>query len=237
MRPLSVEIYCRELEGTPEFGPRMSASMEVSVEERAPHLTMLEDSLSQSWQFPEAREVLPECKFVITVRETAATPVKPKERLHSLQDAINVVLETVHADAIHCVDSQQVISPGLFLGEVEARGVPALQAGAVNVRLYRVDAPGVAEGRLVMDTLGLHAFGLPDLQMDYRWLEPGAVARTLFAAAGYIFQEGDVIEDGHTIEGCLPGTRWSAKHGASVVEPYREVLMLDPGEPYSTRDE
>jgi len=112
-----------------------------------------------------------------------------------------------------------------------------LQAGAVNVRLYRVDAQGVVEGRLVMDTLGLHSFGLPDFQIDYRWLEPGAVARTLFAAAGYVFEHGDVIEDGHTIEGCLPGSRWTARHGASLVEPHREVIIFDPGEPYSTRDE
>ena len=210
----------------------------VTVEGRAPRFDdALEDAISQSWQFPEARETLRECRFVVTVSETKESPAKPVERLNHLQGAINMVLEIVHADAIHCLDSKQVIPPGLFLGEVEARGIPALQAGGINVRLYRVDAPGVAEGRLVMDTLGLHAFGLPDLQIDYRWLEPGAVARTLFAAAGYLFQEGDVIEDGHTIEGCLPGTRWTAQHGAAVMEPHREVVVLDPGEPYSTRDE
>ena len=243
MRPLSVEIYCRELGGAdPEtvradLAARVPAPVSVLVAERAPHWTALEDSLSQSWQFPEGRETLQTCRFVITVRETAASPAKPVERLHYLQDALNVVLDAVHGEAMHCVDSQQLISPGLFLGEVEARGVPALQAGAVNVRLYRVDAPGVAEGRLLMDTLGLHAFGLPDLQIDYRWLEPGAVAKTLFAAAAYIFQNGDVLEDGHTIEGSLPGSRWTAQHGESMVEPHREVILLDPGEPYSTRDE
>ncbi len=243
MRPLSVEIYCNELGGADletvraDLASRVPTPISVLVEERAPRLDTLEDALSQSWQFPEARDTLRACRFVITARETLASPAKPVERLHSLQQALNIVLDLVHGEAMHCADSQQVISPGLFLGEVEARGVPALQAGAVNVRLYRVDAPGVADGRLIMDTLGLHAFGLPDLQIDYRWLEPGAVARTLFAAAGYIFQQGDVIEDGHTIEGCLPGTRWSAQHGQSVVEPHREVIAFDPGEPYSTRDE
>jgi Domain of unknown function (DUF4261) len=243
MRPLSVEIYCNELGGAdPEvvradLAGRVPAPISVLVEARAPRLDSLEDALSQSWQFPEARDTLRQCRFVITARETMASPAKPVERLLSLQEAVSMVLNAVQGEAMHCVDSQQVISPGLFLGEVEARGFPALQAGAVNVRLYRVDAPGVAEGRLIMDTLGLHALGLPDLQIDYRWLEPGAVARTLFAAAGYIFQQGDVIEDGHSIEGSLPGTRWSAQHTQSTVEPPREVIALDPGEPYSTRDE
>ena len=244
MRPLSVEIYCPELGGAePEavradLATRVPAPVTVEVEERAPRFEALEESLSQSWQFPEGRQTLAQCRFVITVRETQVGAAKPVERLDYLQNAINMVLEKVHAEAMHCVDSLQVISPGLFLGEVEARGVPALQAGAVNVRLYRVDAPGVADGRLIMDTLGLHVFGLPDLQIDYRWLEPGAVARTLFAAAAYIFQQGDVIEDGHSIEGCLPGSRWTAQHSeSSMVEPFREVIVLDPGEPYSTRDE
>jgi hypothetical protein len=238
MRPLSVDIYCRELpEGGASSAPVPDA-ITMSIEERAPRFgDALEDALSQSWQFPEGRDVLRACRFVISLRENTVRPVTAGDRLRDLQRGVEAVLEIVHADAIHCVDSQQVIPPGLFLGEVEARGFPTVQAGAINVRLYRVDAPGVAEGRLVMDTLGLHAFGLPDLQIDFRWLEPGAVARTLFAAAGYIFEQGDVIEDGHTIEGCLPGSRWTASHGQSLVEPHREVLILDPGQPYSTRDE
>jgi hypothetical protein len=237
MRPLSVEIYCGDAAPLDGLGEQMALAVDVSGEERGPRFDALEDALGQSWQFPEARDTLRDCGFVITVKETKESPSRPRERLAELQRAVNAVLERVHAGAIHCVDAQQVISPGLFLGEVEARGFPALEAGAVNVRFYRVDSPGVAEGRLVMDTLGLHAFGLPDLQIDYRWLEPGAVARTLFAAAGYIFEQGDVIEDGHAIEGALPGTRWTAHRGASLVEPHRDVIVLDPGAPYSTRDE
>jgi hypothetical protein len=243
MKPLSVEIYCAELGGAaPEtvradLAARLPPPMTVLVEERPPNLEKLEDSLSQSWQFPEGREILKTCRFAVTLRESTVSSMKPVERLDSVQRAVNAALEAVHGEAMHCVDSQQLIAPGLFLGEVEARGIPALQAGAVNVRLYRVDAPGVAEGRLLMDTLGLHVFGLPDLQIDYRWLEPGAVARTLFAAAAYIFQQGDVIEDGHSIEGCLPDSRWTAQHGESMVDPPRSVIVFDPGEPYSTRDE
>ena len=243
MQPLSVEIYCHEIGGADpqtvqaDLATRVPTSVSVVVAERAPRLDKLEESLSQSWQFPEARQTLGECRFAITIQEAAVGAAKPVERLEALQQAANIALEAVHGEAMHCVDSRQLIPPGLFLGEIEARGIPALQAGAINVRLFRVDAPGVAEGRLLMDTLGLHVFGLPDLQIDYRWLEPGAVAKTLFAAAGYLFQQGDVMEDGHTIEGCLPGSRWSVQHSQSIVEPHREVIALDPGEPYSTRDE
>ncbi len=243
MQSLSIEIYCHEIGGADpqtvqdDLATRMPASVSVLMSARAPRIDRLEEALSQSWQFAEARDTLRDCRFAITVQETVVGAAKPVERLEALQQAVSVVLDAVHGEAMYCVDSRQLIPPGLFLGEVEARGVPALQAGAINVRLYRVDSPGVADGRLLMDTLGLHVFGLPDLQIDFRWLEPGAVAKTLFAAAAYLFEQGDVIEDGHTIEGCLPGSRWTAQHAQSIVEPHRQVIALDPGEPYSTRDE
>lgn len=243
MRPLSVDIYCRQSLTEPQaeaIRAALPAHVQFTHHLREPGAALgdpLEIALSQSWQFPDAREVVGECTARIELRETSSWPVTSMKRLEDLQKAMRSALEIIHADAIHCADSEQVIPPGLFLGEIEARGVPAIQAGAVNVRLFPVNVEGVAPGRLVMDTLGLHMFGLPDLQIDFRWLEAGSVARTLFAAAGYLAEHGDVIDDGHTIEGCLPGTRWSALHGRSAVEPNREVLVFDPGEPYSTRDE
>ena len=58
---------------------------------------------------------------------------------------------------------------------------------------------------MVLDTLGLHVFGLPDLQCHFRGREPGKIAGLLYATATYVFDEGDVILDGNTISG--PQTR------------------------------
>lgn len=243
MQPLSVEIYCPELGGAAtevvqaDVQSRLSGGIALTVEERAPDPAALSAALAQSWQFPEARQALEPCRFVLTLRETPVPGAPPAQRLRTLQAAVQTVLEAVHGEALHCIDSQQFIPPGLFVGETEARGIPTLQAGAINVRFFRIDTPGVADGRFLMDTLGLHALGLPDVQIDYRWLDPGAVARTLFGAAAYLFEFGDVIEEGHSIEGCLPGSRWSAKRMDSVAEPRRPVVAFDPGVPYSTRDE
>ena len=80
-----------------------------------------------------------------------------------------------------------------------------------------------------MDTLGLAALGLPDLQCHFRGLAPEAVAPLLYNTAYYIFEKGDVIDDGHTVEGVTPGERWPCQHEASLVEPRRVVIDLDPG--------
>jgi hypothetical protein len=84
-----------------------------------------------------------------------------------------------------------------------------------------------------MDTLGLGALGLPDLQCRFCLLEPRAVARALYNTAWYLFTEGDVIQDGHTVEGGAPGSRWRCRHEDSLVGPERVVLDLNPGPPYA----
>lgn len=236
-QPLSVEIYCRDL-GTAthdQLQALMPAPVTVLVDERPPDLEALAAPLAQSWQLPEREEILAGCRYVITIRETLVSPVGPQERLKLVQQGVAAALEAVHGEALHCIDAQQIIPPGLFIGETEAHGLPCLQAGAINVRLFRVDGDERGDGRMVMDTMGLAAFGLPDLQIDYRWLDPGQVAATLFAAAGYLFKEGDVVAAGHAIEGSLPGSAWTVRRERSIVEPHREVIDLDPGAPYSSR--
>jgi len=79
------------------------------------------------------------------------------------------------------------------------------------------------------DPRGLGALGLPDLQCHFFDLEPSAVARVLYDAAFYVFEHGDVIEDGHTIQGVDAGSKWRARHLESLVGPMRVVLDLDLG--------
>ena len=70
--------------------------------------------------------------------------------------------------------------------------------GIVNVRFFTVAGDDEA---MVLDTLGLHVFGLPDLQCHFRDRDPGEIAGLLYATALYVFDSGDVIADGNTISG------------------------------------
>ncbi len=49
----------------------------------------------------------------------------------------------------------------------------------------------------------------------------------------YIFESGDVIENGHTVEGITAGSKWRCQHEDSLLKPTRIVLDLDPGPPHS----
>jgi hypothetical protein len=98
------------------------------------------------------------------------------------------------------------------------------------VRFYNIEDSG---GEIVMDTLGSGALGLTDLQMHYRDLEPQKVAGLLYDVATYLLEQGDVIDNGHTVQGFLPEDRWQCLHEMSLLEPQRLVLDIDPGPPFA----
>ena len=105
--------------------------------------------------------------------------------------------------------------------------------GFVNVRFYNLEG---TDGDRVMDTLGLGALGLTDLQLHYRELAPGEVAAELYNIAVYLLENGDVIEDGHTVQGFTPEDRWRCRHEMSLMPPRRPVLDINPGPPFAAGD-
>jgi hypothetical protein len=96
--------------------------------------------------------------------------------------------------------------------------------GLVNVRLFNdADSPG----HLLMDTVGMHALGLPDAQIYLHDLPEGRVAAVLFDLAEYVFG-GAEIHPGHTVQGVHADQRWRVSHQPAKVDPERLVLELDP---------
>jgi hypothetical protein len=55
------------------------------------------------------------------------------------------------------------------------------------------------------------------------------VAGILYTYAAYVFERGDVLADGNTVEGVIPGTKWRCCHEAALVGPERVVVDLHPG--------
>ena len=141
------------------------------------------------------------------------------------------ILGVIPAAAIHWQRTGQFIDPRRFLDAYAEGGWSnCLFAGGLNVRFYTITN---SPGDMIMDTLGLAALGLPDLQCHFRDLEPGRVAAVLGNTAYYILEQGDAIADGHTVEGDPPSRRWRCQHEDSLLQPSRMVLDLDPGPPHA----
>lgn len=195
-----------------------------------PKLDKLESVISQSWACPKATELLASSQAQLLVSELHQPDQSQPhgERLEQFHAVLRAILEQTKPIAMVFVHSQQVVDPAVYRESLN--DAPQLRPGTINVRLFRISE---SNNDLLMDTRGLAALGLKDLQCHYRDLDPNAVSRVLFNTAIYQIEKGPVIESGHTIQGVRPGSRWTVQLEDSLAEPKRKVLDLDPGNPHA----
>jgi hypothetical protein len=176
---------------------------------------------SQDW--PEAREVLAGRTFPMIVTDLMGRRVPPAQRLRAWHAVLRAIVEAARPDGIHLVGSGRVIATDAYLARLDAD--PTGFGVLLNLRRFTVDR---ASGESVFDTLGLSPLGLPDVQVHFLGLDGDAMAQWVWNAAWYLFANGDVIEDGHTVAGVDPEERWPCRHEIGLADPERPVLDVDP---------
>ena len=186
--------------------------------------------LEQSWSFPDAKVVVGRCHFTMMLTDLMSSPLEPPVRLGLFQAALAGIIEAIPATAIHWRTTGQYIDPARFLAAYHEGGSARFFHGGLNVRFYQISN---SPGDIVMDTLGLASLGLPDIQCHYRDLDNREVSAVLGNTAHYLFEHGDVIADGHTVEGTTAGSKWRCQHEDALLAPKRVVLDLDPGPPHA----
>lgn len=186
--------------------------------------------LEQSREWPEAGAALGRARRSLLVTDLMSSSLAAPRRLEVFQRTLAAVVARTKPVAIAWHAAGKLVEPASFLGAMASDDPADRVLHALNVRLFNVgNDPGVC----VMDTMGLGALMLPDLQLHFRDLDLNDVARHLFNSAYYIFQKGDVIADGNTIDGVPRGRKWRCQREASLVGPSRVVLDLDPGPPWA----
>lgn len=198
----------------------------LAVKDSPPAPEDLQPALRQSWRFREAEALIPRIRHRVLVSDLFASQLPHQTRLDLFRRALAAVLETVPCPAIHFIYSQQIVPTPAYL-EASASGEwDWFFAGFLNTRVFQVEEH---PGQVLMDTMGLAALGLPDLQCRFRGFDPLQVAQVLFNTGQYLFEHGDVIEDGHTVAGVLPESRWRAHREVALAPPERPVIDLEPG--------
>jgi Domain of unknown function (DUF4261) len=178
--------------------------------------------LSQTWAFPQAQTALDRCRAALAIGEMFGRVRPPWQRLAVFRATVLAVCRLTSPVAAWWPTATQLLPPP------SPDGQPLM--GLLNVRLFRVED---SASDVVMDTLGLQVFGLPDLQCHCHDLELPRLATYLRTAGLYIFEHGDVIHDGDTIEGMEPGEKWRCQPEAALIPPDRLVIDLDPGDEYA----
>ncbi len=180
---------------------------------------------SQTWSWVGAEQAVQGCRASLLVSEMFAAGADPAERVAALTTVLDAVIRTTGPAVISWPQSQRVADPAEF----EAEDLD----GIINVRLFTVARD---PGALVMDTLGLNVFGMPDVQCHFRDRDPGEIAALLYTTAVYLFDSGDVILDGNTISEPNGQGRYVCRREPALLDPARPVLDVDLGDPYAAGD-
>lgn len=193
------------------------------------------DAVGQSWSWSDAEIALEQCGTAWILADRRATALPYRERLENLNQVLAAVVRVMNPRALHWSPTEQLVDPTGFAHAYGVEGGATL-FGAVNIRLFRIDeyddgAP-LEVPEMVMDTLGLSALGLDDLQVHFRKLPPEDVGNFLYNAAHFVFDKGAVIKGGDTLRG-TDGHPWKCEYENALVEPQRIVIDFNPGEKFA----
>lgn len=197
----------------------------VSITERPLDVERIHPAVEQSWDWPDAREAVARCRATILVADFFSSNLEYQTRLRLFHHSLLAVLEQINCIGIHWQPSQRIVDPQAYIKSKQNDEDEIFPA--INVRMFRVE--NGQPGETLMDTLGLAALGLPDIQCHFFAMDSQEVARVLFNTGYYLFKQSDVIQDGHTVQGLNESQKWKCQHEDALVGPERVVLDLDAG--------
>jgi len=162
----------------------VAAQLLVSVAERPLDVERVRPAVEQSWDWPSAKEAVARCRATILVADFFSSGLEYQTRLRLFHNSLLAVLEQVDCIGIHWQPSQRIVNPQAYIQSKQNNEDEIFPA--VNVRMFRVESG--EPGETLMDTLGLAALGLPDIQCHFFALDAQEVARVLFNTAYYLFK-------------------------------------------------
>jgi hypothetical protein len=198
-------------------GDSVPAQCVVGLSPRPVDDRFLTAALDQSWDWKEAKAAVTVHRVTVVVSDLLASGLPYKERLDLFQQVLLATLEIVPAAGILWRPCGKLVDPTAYRRSHRTGEDPLF--GPLSVRMF-TDGDDVT-----MDTLGLSALGLPDLQARFKGsqIDPNSVAGLLHGAARYVYDKGDVLKDGATVPG-PGGGPWECRRSAAVAPPARPVV-------------
>ncbi|MWC31263.1 DUF4261 domain-containing protein [Paenibacillus sp. MMS18-CY102] len=179
-------------------------------------------SLQQTWDFEKANETVRRAKYSCLLSDVFASQLDYRSRCELFNIVLLTILKHTNCIAVNWILSQKISDPKSFISRIE-KG--EYLNGALNVRLFKLEQ---ANGEMVMDTVGLSGFGLPDIQCHFNNITASEIASLLYGYGNYIFENGDIFEDGDSVEGTRVNEKWICQHERSLIPPRRVVLNIIP---------
>lgn len=185
-----------------------------------------EVALQQNWHWDGANENVKKCNYELLITDLMTRTLDYKERLNLYMNFLVAVTKATKPDVIYSVCGQKLIKPDLLLLNWDEESRRQLFYCICNIRLYNITGSGHRD--ILMDTVGLSALGLPDFQIRSSTFEANEIASLLWNYAYYIYEMGDIIETGNTLEGIPVGSKWKCERKISPLQPERVIIDVSP---------
>lgn len=202
----------------------ISAQCLVAIPDEKYHDIQIPDvAFQQNWHWQEAIDITKACKYELLVTDLMTRTLEYKRRLDLYMNFLVAVTKATNPDVIYSVYGQKLINP-IDLINIWDKEDKQLLYVICNVRLYNL----TDVNELLMDTVGLNSIGLPDFQIRFKDYEANEIASLLWNYAYYIYDQGDVIENGNTLEGIVSGSKWKCERQVSLLDHERIVINVQP---------
>ena len=187
-----------------------------------PGVEIPEEAFQQNWHWKEASEAAKKCKYELLVTDFIATQLAYKKRLDVFNGFLVAAIKATNPDLVYSVPGQKLLKPGDLIDRWKKEFLYSI----CNVRLYNIT--GTPAKEMLMDTVGLNVIGLADCQIRFSGFEPNKIAQMLWNYAYYIYDKGDIIETGNTLEGLESGSKWKCEREISPMQPERIIINIQP---------
>jgi hypothetical protein len=211
-----------------EYEGGQKVPSQLIITECSPVKEPLGDAIArtQFWDCPDGVELLDSCPWQVMIGDFMARGLSVLERAAILSDWLEVALELFPACAAVYFNPSGKLLTAEAARKNPYSGPSRFIHGGVNARFFNIQD----SDDKVVDTLGLYALGLPDVQYHFHTLDPNVVVRHAYNTAIYQFENDAPIESGHTIEGVEEGSLWRCRYEQSLIQPVRDVLDVAAGE-------
>ncbi len=186
---------------------------------------------SQFWMMPNAEDVLQKCRYKLLISDFMAAGLDYKSRSALLADWLETAVSLFPTCIAIWIPSSGKLLHAAEITDNPYEGASRFLQFGLNIRYFTIHG---TEDSLI-DSLGLFALGLPDVQYHFHTLDPNDVSSHAFSFAAYLFEEDVPVSDGETIAGLLngemaPDVYWPCRLELALIQPSREVIDVRPGE-------
>ncbi len=180
----------------------------------------------QQWSCKDSEAILKDCKYRVIISDFMTMGLPYKERCNILLEWLKAAMRMFPGCiAIWFTPSAKLLSAGQIYNN-PYKDEEVFFYSSLNVRFFKINE----SEDMVVDTLGLYAFNLPDIQYFFHGRKPQEVVRHAYSTAAFVFANNAPVKNGAAVSGLdeegqmSREVSWPCHYAFSLIRPVRGVM-------------